>query len=50
MIGTCKNCGNAYETTEEDADIPFLLCRPPGSHLPDMLRFYYKNRSEARKA
>ncbi len=21
MIGTCKNCGNAYETTEEDANI-----------------------------
>jgi hypothetical protein len=21
MIGTCKNCGNAYKTTEEDANI-----------------------------
>jgi len=38
MIGTCKNCGNAYETTEEDANIPLWCAGPPGSPMPDMLQ------------
>ena len=32
MIGTCKKCGNAYETTEEDANIP-LWCAGPRDRL-----------------
>lgn len=40
MIGTCKNCGNAYETTEEDANVP-LYCADPNDRIcPTCLRIY----------
>jgi len=51
MIGTCKKCGNAYETTGGDANIPLWCAGPRDRLCPTCYyRFYYKNRSEARKA
>jgi DNA-directed RNA polymerase subunit RPC12/RpoP len=51
MIGTCKKCGNAYETTERDANIPLWYAGPLDRLCPTCYyRFYYKNKSEVRKA
>jgi len=46
MIGICKNCGNAYETTEEDANIPLWCAGPRDRLCPTCYRFYYKNKNE----
>jgi hypothetical protein len=42
MIGTCKICGCAYETTEEDANIPLWCAGPRDRICPTCYRFYYK--------
>ena len=48
VITTCKVCGGAYETTEEDANIPRRCAGAWDRLCPTCYRFYYKNGAAAK--
>jgi hypothetical protein len=43
MIANCKNCGNAYKTTETAENVHPDLADPNNRLCPDCYKFYYKS-------